>query len=396
MISVGVLTLSVKTHASDNWPQWRGPQRTGIGSTTLQTSPQTQLAHVWSADVGTGFSSMAVSEGRLVTSGNIDDQDVITCLDAQTGQRLWDVSYKAALDPNLFEGGPTATPAIHNSTVFTIARQGLVHAINLKSGEIQWTYDVHQELGLNVPTWGFAGSPLIHDGRVFLNCGSHGVCLDAHSGKLVWTSPNDVDAGYSSPLLVSIGDQSLLLLLNAKALNGVRPDTGELAWSERWITRYGINAADPLVIDDQHVIVSAAYGKGTGLIRFNATESELVWRDREIRIHMSPGVVLDSKVYTINGDEGTTPNLVCFDAKTGDVHWSETGFGAGSLIAAGNTVLVLSEKGTLTGFSAQADQYAPLFSVSINSGKCWTPPAIAGKLVYSRNAAGHLACHTFK
>ncbi len=255
-----------------------------------------------------------------------------------------------------------------------------------------WDFDIAKTLEYNIPTWGFAGSPLIVDQRVFLNAGSHGICLNLNNGNLIWDSSNDEDAGYSSPLRVNIGEQSLLLMMSAKSLNAVNPKNGELHWSQRWITRYGINAADPLPVSKDHVLVSSGYGKGTGLVQVSGEEPELLWRTREIRNQMSPGLVVDGAVYAIDGDETETPRLVCFSAESGDVHWSQNDFGAGSLIAVNQQILVLSASGELTVFDANSKEFAPILTKQINTGKCWTPITFARNRLYSRNASGMLNC----
>src|SRR5262245_4135964 len=98
-------------HAAD-WPRWRGPDANGISSETGWKAqwPDEGPKQLWKAKVGTGFSSMAVSKGRVYAMGNAADTDTVRCLDANTGKELWHHSYPCKLDPNLYEGGPNATP----------------------------------------------------------------------------------------------------------------------------------------------------------------------------------------------------------------------------------------------------------------------------------------------
>lgn len=387
-----LLLLIGNAGLADDWPQWRGPHRNGClpGPSLFQES--TQLNTAWTAEVGTGFSGLAVTEEVLVTMGNQNEEDVVTCLHTDSGEVIWSFRYPAPLDPNLFEGGPTSTPAIVENRAITISRQGLVHCLELSSGNLIWKYDIVKELGDNVPTWGFSGSPLIVGESLFLNAGSHGICLMTLSGKLGWSSSNDADAGYSSPLLVQNGDESLLVMMNSKAINGIHPKTGELLWSERWITRYGINAADPLAIAPGRLLVSSGYGKGTGLVDYTANSSSLTWRNREVKTQMSPGVFSNGSVYTIDGDEGDSPSLVCFAPDSGDVHWRKENFGAGSIVAVGSQILILKQSGELLILESNSTQFQVVATHPLPQGKYWTPLSVVGNRIYTRNSSGKVNC----
>ena len=384
--------LAVPRLFAEDWTQWRGPNRDGKIESKIHFTKSTQFKTEWTAEVGIGFSSMVVADVFLVTLGHADEQDKVTCLNALTGEKILEQSYVAALDPNLFEGGPTSTPAISEGKVYTISRKGLIHCFALKTGDIVWQYNIVKELKLNVPTWGFAGSPLIVGEQVIFNAGSHGLCLNSQSGELVWSSTNDVDAGYSSPLLVKTKQTPHVVFLNAKAVNAVDPSNGELIWSERWITRYGINAADPLVLNDHQLLVSSGYGKGTGLIEFDKDKSELVWRNRDVRIQMSPGVLVNDAIYAIDGDADEEPSLVCFDPQTGTPFWREEKFGAGTLLVVNSQILVLKETGELVVIESNQEKFEVVVAAKVSNGKCWTPPVMVGNHLYKRNALGKITC----
>ena len=83
------LTLGVLAHAAD-WPNWRGPQHDGISREALPKADFSKIA--WRAEIGVGFSGMAVADGRLFAMGctgkRRDNQETFTCLDAVTGNCL--------------------------------------------------------------------------------------------------------------------------------------------------------------------------------------------------------------------------------------------------------------------------------------------------------------------
>jgi hypothetical protein len=82
--------LSSSAALAADWPQWRGPERTGFvpaGEAVPATLPAEPKV-VWRVAVGDGFSSPIVSGGRVVHLDNQDAHEVAYALDAATGQEL--------------------------------------------------------------------------------------------------------------------------------------------------------------------------------------------------------------------------------------------------------------------------------------------------------------------
>ena len=208
------LILSACCAQAADWPQWRGPNRDGISTETDWTSQ-------WGADgpkqlfklnVGIGCSAVAVSKGRLYTMGNANNSDTVLCLDAATGKPIWKQSYACPLDPHMFEGGPGATPTVDGDRVYTLSRAGHLHCLDAASGKVVWMKHLVKDLGGKVPTWGYAGSPLVLEKRVIVDVGAPGaatVALDKTSGEVAWKS-GDEGAGYGAPLAFEQGTGSEL------------------------------------------------------------------------------------------------------------------------------------------------------------------------------------------
>jgi outer membrane protein assembly factor BamB len=343
--------------------------------------------------VGTGFSSLAVAEGRLFTLGNAEDTQTLWCLDADTGAVRWSYSYPEPLDPNLFEGGPTSTPAVAGDAVYTFSRRGLVLCCDAATGQVRWQVDLPTTCGVSIPTWGFASSPVVVEDRVLLGAGRHGVALDRRTGKVLWQSDNEEDAAYATPVLAEWGGIPTALILSAKSLHAVEVRTGALRWEHRWVTRYGVNAADPLVQGDS-VWLSSGYAKGAALLRVAEGGNAAVelFRTRELRNQMAPGVLIDGHVYAVDGDAGDECALKCLELTSGQVRWSQEGLGMATLIAVGTRLVVLSESGELLLAPATPEGFAPTARATVLTGKCWTPPAFAQGRLYCRNAAGEVVC----
>ena len=168
ILMVLLFWLSFSTANGEDWPNWRGPLRNGISAEknwqhTWSASGPTVL---WKTNVGIGFSSVTVANGRLYTMGNSDNHDTVTCLETKSGNVLWKHSYECPLDDRFFEGGPTSTPTVDGDRVYTLSRQGDVFCMDALSGQVVWSKNVHQETEARIPGWGFSSSPVVHDNRL--------------------------------------------------------------------------------------------------------------------------------------------------------------------------------------------------------------------------------------
>ncbi len=75
-----------------SWPQFHGPNQDNKSPDTglLDRWPEEGPELIWTAEgLGYGYSSVSIAEGRIFTSGNIDDKTVVTALDAADGSILW-------------------------------------------------------------------------------------------------------------------------------------------------------------------------------------------------------------------------------------------------------------------------------------------------------------------
>ena len=385
-----LIGLTAGTAFSADWPHWRGPHRNGIVAEAVATSfPTNGPKIVWQATTGTGFSSIAVADGRLFTLGNNDNHDTVHALDTQTGKTIWTHRYASPLDDKFFEGGPTSTPTVDGDRVYTLGRQGDLFCFAAATGKIIWQANAAELTGARVPGWGYSGSPLVLGDRLILNVGESGCALDKNTGKLLWKS-NPSDAGYSTPL--PYDDGKSIALCSAKAIFGVDVATGKQIWTHRWITRYGVNAADPIPLGDGTWFVSSGYGKGASLIQAAEGKAETIWRNKNMRNQFNGCVLIDGHLYGPDGDTKPDATLRCLDPKTGEALWTHEDFGSGSVIAAGQTLIALSGDGTLMLATADPKSFKPAAQASILEGKCWTAPALADGMLYARNAEGTVVC----
>ena len=376
-----------------DWPNWGGPNRNRVsGEADLSfTWSDAGPKVLWKANVGTGFSSMSIGAGRLFTMGNEEDTETVHCLNAEQGTSLWTYSYDCPLDPNLFEGGPTSTPTVDGKHVYTISRQGQIHCLMVKDGKPLWSRDLAEEGEMPAPGWGYAGSPVVHGKQLLLNVGESGMALDKLTGETIWQSQPE-EAGYSTPVLFREEKKHLAVFSSGKYFSAVDLESGEIVWSHRWLTRYGMNACDPIVNGDR-VFITGGYGKGAALLKHAAEEPEELWKVKTLRSQLATPVMIGEYLYGIDGDENSRePALKCLEFATGKEVWSHAEVGFGSLIAAGGKLIVLAADGRLIVGEADAKKWSELARANVLEGKCWTPPALADGRLYCRSAFGELVC----
>jgi outer membrane protein assembly factor BamB len=372
-----------------DWPQWRGLNRNGISSERVSTNwPAAGPKVLWRAGVGTGFSSVSVSQGRAYTLGNTTNEDTIWCFDALSGKRFWRHSYPALLGPQYYEGGPGSTPTVDGNQVFTISKWGDVFCLDAAKGTVVWQHDLRKE-GLVPNRWGFAGSPLIWHGLVILNAGTAGTALDRATGRQVWCNGTNA-AGYASPTLFNAAGRDQVLIFAAKYLLGLDPQTGQELWRHFWETGWDTNNPDPYIWTN-HVFISS-FTRGCALLSLRQGKPEVIYDSKVLHNHLSPGVLLGDYLYAFSGEAHMETDFRCISLPRGELKWARKDPAFGSIISADGRLIVLSEKGELLLADASPAGLKPLARAKVLSGVCWTPPALANGRLYVRNAKGELLC----
>jgi outer membrane protein assembly factor BamB len=211
------------------------------------------------------------------------------------------------------------------------------------------------------------------------------VAYDRVSGKRAWSALGDRQA-YCSPMLVSLNGVRQLLIVSATRIMGVVPGEGKVLWEYPFPTYNGINAAQPLVISDNRVFVSASYGAGAAMIelsrsgdRFSVRE---VWRNNRMKNRFSGSVLHEGVIYGL--DEGI---LAALDAETGELKWKGGRYGYGQVLLAGSNLIVLTEDGDLALVRAVPERHQEITRFPVLEGKTWNVPALSGGYLLVRNLA---------
>ncbi len=340
--------------------------------------------------MGAGFSSMSVGGERLYTMGVTGGQETVWCLDTAKGSVVWKHAYPYVFKPQYYEGGSSATPTVDGDAVYSLGQAGELNCFDAATGKVRWTKNLAKDFGLEVPYWGFAGSPCVQGDLLIFNAGNRGTALEKASGKLVWNN-GKATTGYSTALPFTLAGEPAVALFCLREVVGVAVKSGRVLWQHPWKTEYDANVADP-VIQDGQVFVSSSYKSGCALIQFEPGPTRELWRSKEMETHINSAVRLGGFLYGVDGEAYKPASFKCLDWQTGAVKWSYQGLGMGALTAADGQLIILSEKGELVIAPASPSGFKPTARAQVLGGKCWTCPVLCHGRIYCRNSKGDLVC----
>ena len=174
----------------NNWPQFLGIHRNGISAETglIEKWPANGPKEKWSAKAGVGMSGMAIDRGSLITMFQSSDEQLVLALNAETGEELWKTPLAPAYE-NAQGDGPRATPSIDGESVYAYTGEGVLAALNFKTGEMIWSHNVVKELDGKPSDYGMSSSPLIVGDQVIVCAGAPQatvVAFDKKTGEVAW------------------------------------------------------------------------------------------------------------------------------------------------------------------------------------------------------------------
>jgi len=386
------LIFSVPETANADWPQFLGPNRNGqIEAREWSSDWSKDVTALWRKELGTGYASFAVVDGKVYTMGYVDGKDVVYCFDAISGKEQWTFSYECPLVNNLHKGGPGSTPTIHEGKVYTLSRDGDFHCLSAEKGEKIWAKNITEITGVKRPEWGFTSAPLILGDKVIVDAGAL-LALNKTNGDTIWQSEKQ-RPGYGSAVVMKVADETYLAHLGNEYLQITKASDGKTVVREQWKTSFATNSATPTIRGDM-LFLSTGYQRGCALWKFTGTELENQWETKGISSHMANCVFVGDHLFGIDGNSHASSQckLVCVNVSTGKRVWAERGFGCGSVVLADDMLLVQAEDGRVVCVKPNSESYEPISVSPAVKSKCWTPPAIDGRRIYCRNDAGSMVC----
>ncbi|MYD85292.1 MAG: PQQ-binding-like beta-propeller repeat protein [Acidobacteria bacterium] len=372
------------------WTDFRGPHRDGIYSeTAIRTDwPTTGLEPLWSQPVGGGYASFVVADGLAFTIEQRRDQEVVAAYDVATGVEAWTYAWSAHFRETMGGPGPRATPTWHDGRLYALGATGRFVCLDAATGAVVWERNILTDADAPNLPWAMSGAPLIVDDLVIVQPGgTRGWSIAAYdrlTGEVVWHGLDDVQS-YTSPMVATLDGVRQIVVVTAERAAGLLPEDGTLLWEYAWTVRVVPNIAQPLVTSDTRIFLSAGYGKGAALVELTRTGdrfvAETVWETNRMKNKFSSSVLIDGYIYGLD-----RAILACIDAATGELMWKGGRYGFGQLLAAGDHLVVLTERGDLVLVRATPDGHDEIAGFRAIEGKTWNVPAMAGGRILVRNA----------
>src|SRR5215213_2339016 len=343
---LGALLSATAVIRGSDWPDWRGPARTGV-------SPDTGLPAKWSVSGENvawqvsygGRSGPVVFGDRLYlqnTSGSgASEQERVMCFNADTGKLLWEHRYNmfaSDVPPHrLAWSSPVVDPASGN--VFAISGGGLVMSLS-KDGKLLWERSLAEELGMWTTHGGRMSTPIIDGDQLIASGltfawgqfagGAHRfISFDKSNGQIRWVSAPEgrpTDTIYANPYVADVNGTRMFFSGGSDgAMHAIKIATGEPVW--HWnVSKRGLNTAalmvggdiivthseENLATNEMGMLASVpAASKGT------LTDKDARWVIRDVQAGYGSPVSDGQRIYVV--DNGGV--LLAFDAKDGKHLW---------------------------------------------------------------------------
>ncbi len=398
ILSFAVLCGSIVN--ADSWPQYRGTVGDGISGEKIGNTNWSASSPpvVWKTKTPLGFSSFTVDAGRVYTVVARDEKEQCVAMDAKTGKEIWSTplgssKYKqgggnAGAKDNKGGDGPRSTPTTDGKHVYVYDSHMKLTCLAADTGKQVWQRDIEAEhAGRNIK-WLNATSPVLDGDALYIAGGGPGesfLAINKNSGDVIWKS-GDEKMTHATPTLATINGKKQIIYFMQSGLVSIDPANGEKIWST--VFKFSVSSAASPVVENDLVYCSAGYGVGAAVFRVNGTtEPDEVWfKPNELMNHWSTPIVHDGHLYGLFEFKkyGTAP-LQCVELATGEIKWSERGFGPGNCILVGGKLVVLSDAGDVVLVDANPDGYNENGRINAVSGKCWSTPAYSDNRIYVRS-----------
>jgi outer membrane protein assembly factor BamB len=401
VLFVLILTSAASASEKTGWPCYHGPQRDNLSNDTdlLQRWPEGGPELIWTnLEIGHGYSTVAITAGRIFTAGMIEKQTYVTALD-MAGKNLWQSlngrSWEASEQQSwaVPYAGSRATPTVDGNTVYHLSDLGRLCAFDVQTGNEKWDIELRSTFDAERPEYGYSESVLIH-GNILFCCpggkGGYAAAINKDTGETLWKNTEVKDAvGNCSAVVADIDGIDQFVTVSASQVLSFDCADGNLLWQYPFANDRQNNIAD-VVVNNGLVYASSGYGKGSILLRPRRRENgkfsvEAVWQSELLDNHHGGVLLYDGHLY---GAGHNARGWFCLDFNTGRKLW-QTEEGKGSLTYADNKLYCLDETGKMSLVNSTPEKWDVVSSFRPprgGRGAFWAHPVVYGGRLYIRHS----------
>ena len=406
LVSAGIGIGALAADAAD-WPQWRGPDRTGISQETglLKEWPEGGPKLLWQTnDLGGGYSTPSIVGERLyLISNEGNEAEFVRALGVADGKEIWStkIGKVGKPDQNPPYPGSRSTPTVDGDLIYALSSDGDLVCLETSTGKIRWQKHLPRDFGGESGVWAYSESPLIDGAKLICTPGGSEatvVALDKTTGEVLWkfASPEADQAAYSSPVIVEAAGVRQYVQLLQKGLVGLDATSGKLLWRYDGSVQ-GSMANIPTPVAYKQLIYSASGRGGGGTVKIDTAqgtvEAEEVYHSPRLPNSIGGTVEISGNLYGTNRQ-----GLMCVDFATGEIQWQDRAIGPGSLCSADGRLYIHGESGEVALVEATPEAYrelgrfTPPDQPDRGRSKAWAYPAIANGRLYLHDF-GTLWCY---
>lgn len=400
ILCCSLIFLTLSSHKSSAlgqqkplWNQWRGPNRDGLipGENWPKSLDEATLTRLWRVELPPSYSGPIVSDKAVFVTGTENKKDeVVFALDRETGKELWRTEWPGAMTVPFFAASNgswiRATPAFDGESLFVAGMRDFLVSLDAETGKVQWKLDFVEELKTPLPAFGFASSPLLDGNFLYVQAGASFLKIDKKTGKIVWRTLEDnggmFGSAFSSPIVANIAGQRQLIVQTRQKLAGVDPQDGKVLWEQEVPNFRGMNILTPVPIGDS--IFTSSYRNKAWSFQVSAEEGKFQVKEtwsNNAQGYMSSPVVVGDHIYLHLQNQ----RFSCINLRTGQRTWTSQPFGKYcSLLAQGDRILALDERGILLLIKANPEKFELLDERKVSEEETWAHIAIAGEYVFVR------------
>ena len=333
ILVVVLVCAASATLRADNWPQWRGPQLNGISRETNVPTTWNQTTNItWKLALPSWSGATPIVWGDLIFL-NVADGDALSlwAVDRNTAAVRWQRPLGGGNHKERKQNMSSPSPVTDGTRVWVMTGTGVLKAFDFAGKEL-WSRDVQKEYGRFGLNWGYASSPLLHDGALYVQVlhgmktddPSYVMKIDAASGKTLWKVNRPTRAimespdSYTTPALLRHGNATEIVITGGDVVTGHDPASGRELWRMDGLNpqnnpNYRI-VASPVVhagmiyapTRERPLLAIRAGGRG------DITSTHRAWASENGPDVPTP--VTDGTYFYIVRDNGV---MWCLDAKTG-------------------------------------------------------------------------------
>jgi outer membrane protein assembly factor BamB len=393
------LVTGVHSASAQDWTQWRGPSRDGIvPAAVIPKQWPTSTKRAWTVEVGEGYSSPVVANGRAFLHSRRDPEEIVTAIDIATGKVVWQQKYTAAFAKNQYATamakGPNSTPMIAGNRLFTLGVTGILTAWNIADGTIAWRQDYSSSIDTSKLFCGTAMSPMLEGGSLIVQVGSdvHGgrvLALDPATGKERWASKGP-GPGYASPVAATIDGVRQIVTMTNGSIIGIDARNGASLWSIAFPDEWHENIVTPIWTGRMLIVSGTRQGTHAYAIARagSAWAPKPVWKNADVTMYTASPVYADGTIYGLSNKR--RGQFVALDAETGTVKWATVGRDGNhaSIQQTGQHLLFLTDGGVLIVARRTPEAFMEERRLEIGASAIWSAPVFLSDGLLVRSATG--------